>query len=97
MRKLPKKLRIEGLNYKVKTKRHPRLQKGGEEYFGTECASKCAIVVKKNHPKQRQMSTLLHEVVHVIDYELGLHLGEETITRLGTGLFHVLRDNKLKV
>ena len=96
MRKLPKKLKISGINYRVKQKKHPRLSKEGEAYYGTESAGKCVINIEKSHPSQRQMDTLLHEIIHVISYGLKINLDEGEVTRLGTGLFQVLRDNKLK-
>jgi len=43
---------------------------------------------------ETQKSTLLHEILHVIDDCCGLGLTEQQINGLETGLYSVFKDNK---
>jgi hypothetical protein len=45
--------------------------------------------------QHQEMQTLLHEIIHAVDYTLGIQLAEEQTTRLAVGLMAVIRDNNL--
>jgi hypothetical protein len=59
----------------------------------------CWMKIDAGLPESQKQDTLLHEVLHVIWYEMGIHnedkteLEETIITRMATGLFQVLRAN----
>ena len=40
-------------------------------------------------------STLLHEIIHAIDFNVALGLEEDQVIRLTSGLYAAIRDNKL--
>ena len=42
---------------------------------------------------ENERDTVLHEIVHALDYQLQLHLKEQQVHLLGTGLLHLLREN----
>ena len=44
------------------------------------------ICINKEQGHQQQADTLVHEVIHVISYDLGLDLDEATVRRLACGL-----------
>ena len=39
--------------------------------------------------------TLLHEAMHVLNWEMDIGLKEEHIAKLEIGLYHLLKDNKI--
>ena len=58
------------------------------------------IVVADNCHKQKMAdehlaSTLLHEIMHHIDFKHDIKIGHKKLRMLETGLFQVLRDNDL--
>ena len=54
------------------------------------------IKVISDAPADQQKDVLLHEIVHIADYETGApsdRVDEVTITRIAKGLFAIFRDN----
>lgn len=51
------------------------------------------ILVADWQPEPMQRETLVHEVVHACEIAAGLELPEDTVRRLGRGLFALLREN----
>ena len=43
----------------------------------------------------QKQETLLHEILHHIDYKYSIGIGEKKIKTLCPAIFQVLRDNKL--
>jgi DNA-directed RNA polymerase alpha subunit len=37
--------------------------------------------------------TLLHEIIHIIDEELSLKMGEDNVGRMSVSIYSLLRDN----
>lgn len=60
---------------------------------GSCCCNTMRIVIDSSHPDSRQRSTLIHELLEAIDFELEIKLEHSQITRLETGLFQVLTQN----
>lgn len=54
--------------------------------MGNTNVGKAVITVSTGNCQSQQEDSLLHEVLHVIDVELGLDLSEGTIRRLAVGL-----------
>ena len=40
--------------------------------------------------------TFLHEIIHLVSGKMGIKLSERQVTGLGTGLYQVLKTNKLQ-
>ena len=55
--------------------------------------SELKIDVSTAQPLDGQKDTLLHEVTHAIDLELGLKLREKQVRRLATATLSWMRDN----
>lgn len=51
------------------------------------------ITVQNGYHAEQERDTLLHEVLHGIEHEMGLELDEATVRLMATGLFAVLKDN----
>ena len=51
------------------------------------------IAVVMGYHKEQERDTLLHEILHGIEHEMGLDLAEEEIRSLATGLYAVFMDN----
>ena len=93
----PKRLRIMGKPFKVTWV--PKMQ-DEEEACGKTDPRSCWIKVDADLPLAQKQDTLLHEVLHCIWYEMGIHneakegdLEETIITRLATGLTQVMKAN----
>jgi hypothetical protein len=92
---LPDELKIMGHQYAVKCDARLSL---ASDHLG-ECASnvhEIRIGVGEGHPESAVAETLLHEIIHALDYHLSLGLEHETLGRLSEGLFQVLSANRLK-
>lgn len=53
------------------------------------------IYICSEMPKDIQEQTLLHEVLHIIDYNLGTKLTEEQVLALSAGMYSFFKENKL--
>ena len=53
----------------------------------------CSILIRENQLPVEEADTLLHEVVHTIDYVMDLSLTEHQVRALATGLLGTFRDN----
>lgn len=92
--RLPKSLKIAGQKFKVKyfDFDRTRINVG---YRGWIRCNALEIDIDNTHPEQIQEVVLLHEIIHALDYSYKLDLDEDTVTRLGSALYQVLKDNKL--
>jgi hypothetical protein len=52
------------------------------------------VVVKTDQCFGEMQDTLLHEILHVIDYNNGTEMTEQQVKMTATGLLAVLKDNK---
>jgi len=97
--KIPKKLKVAGLEYDVKTdyKFHQANTLCGQcDHQGQEIriTGKCS----DNNQRKRDSveETFIHEMLHAIDRNYNNSaLSEQQVTRLSTGLYQVLKDNKM--
>ena len=82
--KLPRKLRIAGLDWKVTGRKRM------EEDARGECIQEnLHIRVNTSYPPQTQASSLLHECLHAISWDLP----ESTVVKLEERLFALFNDN----
>lgn len=85
--KLPKKLKIGGHTFTVEL-----LDKLENDAFGTTMQAKNLLQFRKGIPASQLESTFLHEILHVINY----NLTEEQVEYIANGLYQVIVDNKIK-
>ena len=90
---IPKRLKILGKTWKVKTVAK-RIKIEDTEALGSSEIEHCKIRLSTHMDEQQQKDTLLHEVVHAIDDTLALGMTEEQVHALGAGLYQVLSENK---
>ena len=97
--KIPRKLNISGQTVKVVQKRY--LNKDiknqiGKATFTANCIELSKKCMDDHVDEQYMAATLLHEIIHHLDDKLSMGLKEAQVDRLAVGLYHVLKDNKLK-
>lgn len=92
--KIPKTLKICGLDYKVIEEKDIHLKEGLDGEHSTE---RQEIRIRKNDcHQQRKEKVLFHEILHAIDVHWNNDsLTEEQIDRLANGIYQVLKDNNL--
>lgn len=89
--KRPKKVRIGGLDFKIIWK-HKLLDEEGS--VGLTAVAAQTIHISGLMPEEGRRRILLHEILHVIAWTLGIPEGEEAlVTAWATGLHQVLADN----
>jgi len=98
--KIPKKLKIGGYIWDVI---YPYEFAERTDRFGFTDVIRKKIYLRevddggKKMPEAYIFETLLHEIIHAIDYIYNStgDLKEETVIGLGRGLYQVLKDNKI--
>lgn len=81
--KIPKKLKIGGIWYKV--------DQVATSNSGMADITKSSISINKDMAQPQKEVTLLHEILHCIN----IQLKDEPIEFLAQALYQVLKDNKL--
>lgn len=61
--------------------------------IGKTCLAKNVIWLNQNYPKSRQEEALLHEIIHNCLYDMNEEQNEQLVTRLGSVLYSVIKDN----
>lgn len=83
-------MKILGIPYKLNYKEQfdrAETNHGSTDFLNTE------INICKSLNSESRNSTFLHEVLHVIDFNLGLDLTENQIAALSSGLFAFFTEN----
>ena len=91
---LVSKLKIGGIIYAVGIVK--RLEDEGQALWGCTDYPKTKIKISKGINKQKQIQTLIHEIVHAAMHEAGLDEqcnDEKIVNPLGLVLYQVLNDN----
>ncbi len=85
---IPKTINVMGVKYKVTS----RVADG---FHGMCDTRKCELTIHKDDDKQRQEKTLIHEIVHAMFFETGLHEinDEKHVTILENTIYHLLKNN----
>lgn len=86
---IPNKLKIDGEPWKIKKVKNEL----GSGYEGRTYTHDHEILL--NVEAKSIDSTLMHEIIHVIDINRGLKLSEEQVQSLSMGIYAVIVDNKL--
>ena len=86
----PRAIKLGGFFYEVR--RVPVVSK--KERLRGQCNPAGGVILVADwQPEPMQRETLVHEVLHACEIAAGLELPEDTVQRLGRGLFAILRDN----
>ena len=88
----PKEISVLGLIYKIQ---YGCLEEVGQDKLGWCDTSGLMIYIVEHQPKSALANTFLHEVIHTINYSMGINSGdEENLTnRLANGLTAFFKDN----
>lgn len=99
--KVPNKIRIGAFDWTIEES-EKIANEGG--VFGSTHHRKQRIFLEPNETEQKKDHTLLHEIMHALWWQAGLHerytkdqkvIEEEIISCLSNGLYQVIKDNKL--
>jgi hypothetical protein len=96
VKKRPTEVTVLGKPFKVDWV--PNLEHDGP-VCGVTSPKMCWVMIDASLPESQKQDTLLHEILHAIWYEMGIHnedkneVEETVITRMATGLLNVLRAN----
>ena len=82
----PETIRILGKIYRVS-------RKVMKKSFGQCDHGQLKITINPKQAKQQEQDTVLHEVIHAVEYGMQLEMEEEQVHSLASGLYAVLRDN----
>jgi hypothetical protein len=98
MKKLPKKVKVGFAEYTVI---YPYVFEDDPTFVGYHDGPNCELKISSHTHNVRRADikiyeTLLHEIVHAIDYiYCCCSMNETEVTQLAKGLLHVLRENNL--
>lgn len=65
----------------------------GEGVMGDHSQSELKIRVRGGMPHDEERETLLHELIHAVDEQLGIRMTEKRVRMLSVGVYALLRDN----
>lgn len=82
----PGTVRVLGKTYRVEL--HPL-----DDRFGDHSQLELLVRVRADMPPDEERESMLHELCHAIDEQLGLGIGEKRIRPLSVGVYAMLRDN----
>lgn len=88
--KIPKKIKVGGIHYKVKLVNQIST---GTDYCGLCNESNTTIEILKNYKRHVQEEILLHELLHAIFSHCDLEQDEHLIEVLAQALHMVIKDN----
>ena len=87
---LPETLNILGLDHRVVREESEHFT---SEYYGQLDSTKQTIRIGSHISGDLERETLLHEVLHGVDFAMRTELAEGDVLRLARGLYAVLRAN----
>ncbi len=82
-------IKVAGSIYQIK--QSPELEQEG--LLGEVNFNNQQIRINPNYSKEVQELTLLHEIVHVVNYTYNVGLEEEQVDRLSRGLYATIKEN----
>lgn len=93
--KIPKKLRVFGRTYTVV---HDNAVVDSHDCYGLVYHETEHVFLRKRgveFSEEKEASTFMHELFHILDENLRTDLTEEQINLLAVGFFAAIQDNKL--
>jgi len=86
--RIPKYIKGFGFKYPVTQKKNYRCLGMINHRYGK-------IVLEKSVFHEKKESSLLHEILHMVNCESNARMDEEQVDKIATGLYQVLKDNNL--
>lgn len=83
----PKRVRIEGKDYPIK---HKKLAGDLGLFEGRE---QCISISTGHKSADEAADTMLHEILHAVEFNNGWDYDEPKVRRIATALLAILRDN----
>lgn len=87
----PKTIKIMGQRFRVHLRQEPLVEEIGIVQ-GYMSSHKGEIIIRESRP-ELEVDTLIHEILHAIEYKMGLTHNEHYVNRFATGLTAVFHDN----
>ena len=81
-------MKILGFDYSIEL-----VSSANMSELGTINHGSTHIRLRDNMSEVGLLSTLIHEIVHAVDFQLSLDMGEENVNRMATGLYQTMVDN----
>ena len=78
---------------KIIGKRYKLVRDKKAENCGLCDCNKQIITLKGDMPATLELDTIIHEIVHAIDYQMDLKMSERQVHGVGAGLAAVMIDN----
>lgn len=65
--------------------------------IGQSDSIKGEIKIAQDVSKDRMNETMLHEIVHIFNYDIAINLNEKQITQIASCIYSVFSDNGIKI
>ena len=89
-------MKILGMEIKIESVESNKVFKDDTvSHYGQNDGLRGIITLNKEMSEDVKGNTLLHEVIHLLDYNLSLGFSEAQINTLASGLYCVLKENGL--
>lgn len=88
--RIPKKLKVGGVIYKIKHVNVSSVGSGPIGSFSSDCSE---IEIRKGLEKQQEELTLLHELIHALFIHCDINQDEHKVELLSQALYMVIKDN----
>lgn len=93
---IPKKIKVNGIDYEIELVEEFKDElHEGAEYRGKVLFKENKIMLLNSYQTDDKFRTLLHEALHILEDDYKMELSEDTIRRIVSGLYQVLKDNNL--
>lgn len=84
----PRNIRVFGKNHEI-------IYSDTMTELGLTDYHSCRVIIKEGQLPVEEADTVLHEIIHVIDYTMDLEMTEHQVRSIATGLIGVFQDNPL--
>lgn len=93
--KIPKKIMIAGIPYQIIMRDSDRDGMSERDLAGLSDTKHCKIFIDTGISKEKQESSFIHELIHVICYHYAIVLEERDVMCFEAGIYQTLKDNDL--
>lgn len=87
--KIPQSVKIGNFNYKIKFTEHLKI----DENWRGSCNQRTGLIEIDPIGGDSMNRTFVHEVIHMIDFNYGCDLNEDTASRIAHGIAEFIFDN----
>lgn len=85
--KPPTSIKVLGKRYSIRVVKNCK-------HLGTSNSQNAELEVLEDQDWQQKRDTVLHEIVHAIDYSMAMGLKERQVHALGCALYQLITENK---